>query len=178
MSLPGRWRWRDRQIFRKARFSGTAFATLIRQRHPMPSCGGLAPTAERTVDPARMIAESLTSNPGIREQNLHEQTSEVASQPATASTLTRARIRRRIGILARFPPAGFASALFDPLHHDWPCAAMAESLARVTWIDTTLPLSSASSGNDWHATRRNQRQGRRSHQGSSLRTRAHTVAPL
>src|SRR5216683_8448127 len=48
---------------------GTAFATLIRQRHPMPSCGGLAPTAERTVDPARMIEESLTSDPGIREQN-------------------------------------------------------------------------------------------------------------
>src|SRR5437867_10565269 len=48
---------------------GTAFATLIRQRHPMPSCGGLAPTAERTVDPARTIAESLTSDPGIREQN-------------------------------------------------------------------------------------------------------------
>ena len=48
----------------------TASATLIRRRHPMPSCGGLAPTAERTVDPARMIAESLTSHPGIREQNL------------------------------------------------------------------------------------------------------------
>jgi hypothetical protein len=51
---------------------GTAFATLIRQRHPMPSCGGLAPTAERTVDPARMIEESLTSDPGIREQNRHQ----------------------------------------------------------------------------------------------------------
>src|SRR5438552_19195582 len=46
---------------------GTAFATLIRQRHPMPSCGGLTPTAERTVDPARTIEESLTSDPGIRE---------------------------------------------------------------------------------------------------------------
>src|SRR5260370_32379984 len=50
---------------------GTAFATLIRQRHPMPSCGGLAPTAERTVDPARMIEESLTSDPGIREHYRH-----------------------------------------------------------------------------------------------------------
>src|SRR6266702_88730 len=49
----------------------TAFATLIRQRHPMPSCGGLTPTAERTVDPARTIEESLTSDPGIREQNRH-----------------------------------------------------------------------------------------------------------
>src|SRR6266581_2072591 len=47
----------------------TAFATLIRQRHPMPSCGGLTPTAERTVDPARTIEESLTSDPGIREHN-------------------------------------------------------------------------------------------------------------
>src|SRR5215813_3751111 len=28
------------------------------------------PTAERTVGPARMIAESLTPKPGIREQNL------------------------------------------------------------------------------------------------------------
>jgi predicted RecB family nuclease len=34
-----------------------------------PSCGGLAPTAERTVGPARMFAESLTPSPGIREQN-------------------------------------------------------------------------------------------------------------
>ena len=38
----------------------------------MPSCGGLAPTAERTVDPAWMIVESLTSDPEIREQNLPE----------------------------------------------------------------------------------------------------------
>jgi hypothetical protein len=36
-----------------------------------PSCGGQAPTAERTVGPARMIAESLTAKPGIREQS-HE----------------------------------------------------------------------------------------------------------
>src|SRR5215510_3566474 len=44
--------------------------TVPLQRQPMPSCGGLAPTAERTVHPARTIAESLTSNPGTREQNL------------------------------------------------------------------------------------------------------------
>jgi hypothetical protein len=60
---------------------GTAFATLIRQRHPMPSCGGLAPTAERTVDPARMIAESLTSHPGIREQTLTARDSCSAASP-------------------------------------------------------------------------------------------------
>ena len=36
-----------------------------------PSCGGLVPTAERTVGPARTIAESLTSRPGIREHYRH-----------------------------------------------------------------------------------------------------------
>jgi hypothetical protein len=34
-----------------------------------PSCGGHAPTAERTVGPARNVVESLTSKPGIREQH-------------------------------------------------------------------------------------------------------------
>src|SRR4029450_11566440 len=47
----------------------TALSTLIHQRRLTPSCGGHDPTAERTVDPARMIAESLTPKPGIREQN-------------------------------------------------------------------------------------------------------------
>jgi len=47
----------------------TALSTLIRQRHLTPSCGGHAPTAERTVGPARMLAESLTPTPGIREQH-------------------------------------------------------------------------------------------------------------
>jgi hypothetical protein len=47
----------------------TALATLVHQRRLTPSCGGQAPTAERTVGPARMIAESLTQKPGIREHN-------------------------------------------------------------------------------------------------------------
>src|SRR5258707_10379629 len=47
-------------------------ATLIHQRRLTPSCGGQAPTAERTVDPARNVVESLTSRSGIREQNRHE----------------------------------------------------------------------------------------------------------
>ena len=47
----------------------TALSTLIRQRHLTPSCGGHAPTAERTVGPARTVVESLTPRPGIREQN-------------------------------------------------------------------------------------------------------------
>jgi len=70
VSLPAHGGWRDRPIFRRLD-SGTAFATLIRQRHPVPSCGGPAPTAERTVGPARIVAESSTSDPGIREQNRH-----------------------------------------------------------------------------------------------------------
>src|SRR5262245_5173941 len=45
-----------------------ALATLIHQRRLTPSCGGQAPTAERTVGPARMIAEILTPKLGIREQ--------------------------------------------------------------------------------------------------------------
>src|SRR5262249_28279508 len=47
---------------------GNALSTLIRQRHPNPSCGGSHPTAERTMDPASIVAESLTPRPGIREQ--------------------------------------------------------------------------------------------------------------
>src|SRR6516165_6156387 len=72
MSLPGRWRWRDRPIFCELSIRETALATLIHQRRLTPSCGGQAPTAERTVGPARMIAESLTPKPGIREHNRHE----------------------------------------------------------------------------------------------------------
>jgi hypothetical protein len=46
----------------------TALSTLVRQRRLAPSCGGLAPTAERKAGAARMFA-SLTLSPGIREQN-------------------------------------------------------------------------------------------------------------
>src|SRR5580700_11952715 len=55
--------------FLRASERATALATLIRQRRLTPSCGGYAPTAERTVGPARMIVESLTPRPGIRELN-------------------------------------------------------------------------------------------------------------
>src|SRR2546430_17218728 len=55
--------------FLRALIRETALATLIHQRRLTPSCGGQAPTAERTVGPARMIAESLTPKPGIREHN-------------------------------------------------------------------------------------------------------------
>jgi hypothetical protein len=49
-----------------------ALHTLIHQRHLTPSCGGHAPTAERTVGPARNVLESLTPRPGIREQHRPE----------------------------------------------------------------------------------------------------------
>src|SRR5436189_2787915 len=55
--------------FLRALIRETALATLIHQRRLTPSCGGHAPTAERTVGPARMIAESLTPKPGSREHN-------------------------------------------------------------------------------------------------------------
>src|ERR1700746_818795 len=43
----------------------SALHTLIRQRHLTPSCGGHAPTAERTMDPARIFTESLTPRPEL-----------------------------------------------------------------------------------------------------------------
>src|SRR6478672_764351 len=55
--------------FLRASERPTAISTLNRQRHLTPSCGGLTPTAERTVGPARISLESLTPRPGIREHN-------------------------------------------------------------------------------------------------------------
>src|ERR1700751_4838719 len=49
----------------------SALHTLIRQRHLAPSCGGHAPTAERTMDPARMFKESLTSRPELENSQGH-----------------------------------------------------------------------------------------------------------
>jgi hypothetical protein len=45
--------------FSRTSVRATAIATLNRQRHLTPSCGGIAPTAERTVGPARMIVGEL-----------------------------------------------------------------------------------------------------------------------
>ena len=50
------------------RKKASALHTLIHQRHLTPSCGGHAPTAERTLNPARTCLESLDRRPGIREQ--------------------------------------------------------------------------------------------------------------
>ena len=48
----------------------SALHTLTHQSHPAPSCGGHAPTAKRTVDPARKYKkincnESLTADPEL-----------------------------------------------------------------------------------------------------------------
>ena len=51
--------------FLRASERPTAIATLNRQRHLTPSCGGSTPTAERTVGAARISLESLTPRPGI-----------------------------------------------------------------------------------------------------------------
>jgi hypothetical protein len=45
--------------FLRASERTTAIATLNRQRHLTPSCGGSTPTAERTVGPARTIIGEL-----------------------------------------------------------------------------------------------------------------------
>jgi hypothetical protein len=65
MSLPERWRWCDRPWLCDARKEQNALHTLIHQRRLTPSCGGLAPTAERTMDPARIFTESLTPRPEL-----------------------------------------------------------------------------------------------------------------
>ena len=49
-----------------------ALHTLIHQRHLTPSCGGRAPTAERTLNPARMFTESLTPGPELENSQGHE----------------------------------------------------------------------------------------------------------
>ena len=48
-----------------------ALHTLIHQRHLTPSCGGHAPTAERTLNPARMFMESLTPGPELENSQGH-----------------------------------------------------------------------------------------------------------
>ena len=49
----------------------SALYTLIRHRHLTPSCGGHVPTAERTLDPARMFVESLTLDPELENSQGH-----------------------------------------------------------------------------------------------------------
>jgi hypothetical protein len=60
--------------------SFTRANTLIRQRHLMPSCGGRVPTAERTLDPARMLRKSL--NPGPEFENSQDPNADIGLEPA------------------------------------------------------------------------------------------------
>src|SRR5438132_9508811 len=78
--------------FLRALIRETALATLIHQRSLTPSCGGHAPTAERTVGPARMIAESLTPKPGIREHNLPQPDSCTSAKGIAWSTRHRPQV--------------------------------------------------------------------------------------
>src|SRR5262249_9350932 len=77
MSLPGRWRWCDRPWLCDARKEQNALHTLIHHRRLTPSCGGLAPTAERTMDPARIFTESLTPRPELENNQGQKRTSPV-----------------------------------------------------------------------------------------------------
>src|SRR5262245_33653019 len=52
-------------MLKRAKRASHALRTLIHQRHLTPSCGGHAPTAERTLHPARMLTESLTPRPEL-----------------------------------------------------------------------------------------------------------------
>ena len=52
-----------------------ALHTLIHQRHLTPSCGGLAPTAQSTLSPARMFTESLTPGPELENGQDPQETS-------------------------------------------------------------------------------------------------------
>src|SRR6478672_3853052 len=90
----------------------TAIATLNRQRHLTPSCGGLTPTAERTVGPARISLESLTPRPGMREQYLpgaDVHTSGFRNFPARAPSSCAQRERAILSV----PKQAFAHASFE-----------------------------------------------------------------
>src|SRR5947209_4726244 len=90
--------------FLRALIRETALATLIHQRRLTPSCGGHAPTAERTVGPARMIAESLTPKPGIREQICQQPTSQLAIEHMAWAEWTAPAAQRRLLSLGKRGP--------------------------------------------------------------------------
>jgi transposase len=54
----------------------SALHTLIRQRHPTPSCGEHAPTAERTLNPARTFWRDLTAGPELENSQGHSRRSD------------------------------------------------------------------------------------------------------
>jgi hypothetical protein len=93
----------------------TALSTLIHQRRLTPSCGGHVPTAERTVGPARMIVESLTPRPGIREQNrtLHRRKRPICSALHARSAATEHAIGKLQASAMRKPHDRGAPSIFD-----------------------------------------------------------------
>jgi hypothetical protein len=86
-----------------------------------PSCGGHAPTAERTLNPARMFTESLTSGPELENSLSHFRTHAMQPKPAFCSATQ--------------------TGLFDPRALGQPvCVAIGaplECLAHLTFADPT-----------------------------------------
>ncbi len=91
----------------------TAISTLIRQRHLMPSCGGPAPTAERTLGSARNIVESLTPSPGIREHNRPK--GDLAAKTCARTGSPGRREAPAAPHLGRTAPAAFIISLEAPM---------------------------------------------------------------
>jgi hypothetical protein len=77
--LPGRWGWWDRPMLCDACWQQRAF-DMIRQRHPNPSCGGHRALPQREPSTGGTVAESLTSEAGIRKQ--HRSATETAPEGA------------------------------------------------------------------------------------------------
>ena len=73
----------------------SALYTLIRQRHLTPSCGGHVPTAERTLNPARMFVESLTPRPEL--ENSQGQPRRFCPLRHTSASLPLASVKADIG---------------------------------------------------------------------------------
>src|SRR5262249_13706552 len=110
MSLPGRWRWCDRPWLCDARKEQNALHTLIHHRRLTPSCGGIAPTATRTMDPARIFTESLTPRPELENSLGQERT----SRPAwTMSALPPKADIERHDWHVRFVPEAYISGTGD-----------------------------------------------------------------
>jgi hypothetical protein len=86
-----------------------ALHTLIHQRHLTPSCGGHAPTAERTLDPARIIGRELDPRSGIREQP--------GSKAAPKAACERSRLVAKTA--AQQGGAGARSWLIQKIITDW-----------------------------------------------------------
>ena len=87
----------------------SALHTLIHQRHPAPSCGGHAPTAERTMDPARNLkktnfTESLTPDPEL-ENSLRRSRGAFLRRSHLADALSK-KVRGRAGRRGSNGPTG------------------------------------------------------------------------